>query len=380
MPDYLAGFPGIHPATKIHMQKWRLVNKVFVNSAELLQGTVILSLFLLCWTVIAIMRCRRPPLLPKYDGIYLHRSNDHNLQYVPRIYTENLLVLKPPQNKFDLGSWASYAVNITQVASRKDVVCAALYSFCAAYVVIRSLRISLLPYLLMAPDWFVSFLVLARLNCNNLWISNQKDRWAVLVDEISPASFTIVQHGLLKSNKVNGIYKFNFPLLSGLNNVTRIFCIDNDSVADFKNLVLGRSANPEFIVLHHQRKIVPWTTDSGLAKRILVIGGPTVYELARTLSREIKHSLGDNYVVGYRPSPLEMSTRKKKYDDYPIIMPTDDSIPDADIVLDYGSSLLNEILAVKKVKVISWDIYDKSSIDNVLSTIKTLSCGVNENN
>lgn len=357
LKPYMGGIPGLSIRKLTKIQNLFFINDASLRFIRLLIGFAIVSLWYPIWGLRSIGMLFFSKKESVSTRIYFHRSSDLHMEYLPTNVSEKLVVLMPRDHKVPIGKWAKKIVSINNVSDYGIVGSSLFLSYWVALTIAKKKAFNLLPYLIFAPEWFFVLLTLTKLQINELWISNHYDRWALLSDGIGINNINIVQHGklsqvdVLKDNNV----KFEYEPIHKLRNINKIFCMDTESKDDFLKLVIASGCQPSFEYLNPNLKVTSWPIKRDGQLRLLVIGKPGVYKIICKVNKILFDEFGDDFRLAYRPSPHEKLNRDFFYfGDIKILAP-DLSVPEVDIVVDYGSSLMSQIKNVLDVKTINWN-------------------------
>ena len=307
--------------------------------------------------------------LPK--KIYLHKSSDRYVKEVPAHEGKPDAILIVPFHNIPAGQWKE-KISLEELTSNLDYYKSLKLTFITVLKIIKNNKRHLILYCLMAPNWYLLYSVLKKQAVDEVWISNHYDRWAILVDHLN-VSITIVPHGSLNQTcyRMDGSFIFSYESHYKLRNVKKVFLIDGASEADFKTLLRDVNCHPAFIRISSSLKINRNILSDSKKKLILIIGSPTVMLRLFEILDRINNVYPQEFEIVYRPHPRDFPISRKNFPKTITILSDHDFIPNADFVIDYGSSLKEEIMKISSAKIVGFDVYDPSSIDWIISDIES---------
>ena len=229
------------------------------------------------------------------------------------------------------------AYNYFSIIKFSSIFKASAYSILSPYYLIYKKRINHVLYTYSAFQWFLLFINIKESKINHLWISNHYDRYSKLVDSLD-IKYNLIQHGqLFFENEKKS--ENTFPLFSeGLTNCSKIYMFDNNSNYYFKKYI---SSNYEIQLISSLLKIKKYDKIEKDYPTILIIGIGPYKTLHEEIIKNLNHKYFNKINIVYRFHP----TQREFQFDFPITLYNDEkfSIPYADIVLTYGSSIDMEI-------------------------------------
>ncbi|WP_443640316.1 hypothetical protein ABXT70_09825 [Candidatus Njordibacter sp. Uisw_039] len=101
-----------------------------------------------------------------------------------------------------------------------------------------------------AFQWFLTWNVLqkSKVGLKTIWISSDRDRWAVLFDQLPiNAERIIVQHGLLNDPAGQAGFRNPESLPTLLNNIYKIILLDKNSESWYRDRVLAKESHTQFV-------------------------------------------------------------------------------------------------------------------------------------
>ena len=295
--------------------------------------------------------------------VYLHSSNDRNVGVVPAAAgrPEAALVL-PFRAGAPPGPWATRRIDLRQVTSRASVVRAAFASLRAGWRLLVGCNRARVLFTYSAPRWFWVHEALEREAPSSVWISNHVDRWAALATALPTTRVTIVQHGNLGHTDARSGERLVAVLPTPLPRVERVFVTDSAAVADFETAITGRGPRFERIALGLRAEAWPRTAPG--ACRVLVVGHPDAQPAMGRLIAELHARAGASVMVAYRPHPRERRPVALSRVDPSWVrwLETGEVVPEADVVVSYGSSVTAELLEATGASLVHWDPNDPASV------------------
>jgi hypothetical protein len=302
------------------------------------------------------------------ETVYLYSSTDRHLSYVPASVSRPSVALILPFRKSIPGSWVDNCIDLRSVTTRYDILRASILSIKATLHLFFSNQSNQVLFSYSALNWFWVNEAFKNSATQSVWISNHYDRWTALVTTLPNINVTIVQHGQLAKTDYSTEKRILYTLNAPLSNVERVFVLDKQSINDFKLAVTG--SDPDFELISPNLRVVPWDRDFLQQIRLLVIGCPLAQRALSSLIPELLSAFHDRIVIAYRPHPREKLPINLPYGKQVQIIPADETIPDADIVLDYGSSLTEEVVLATGATVFIWIPADFKSIRTVVGNMK----------
>lgn len=243
------------------------------------------------------------------------------------------------------------------------------FSLLSPFFIIANYDFKNILYSFNSFEWFLLFQILEKniSSDNNIALSNQKDRWAILVDLLSKGNKSIVQHGtnIIKMKNINiesflvympeyKTWALDIPVkYTTINKLYAFNKIEADHV------IVGEFENkPDVEYVGYNITINNIKRNKTL---ILLIGNIDVYyEIEKFIVANINNNLFD---VVIKPHPL---SKKAKYDFLNESTKIIDCNPNADIIISYESTLAHEYEGLG-YKV--YYFHDITSAESILDTI-----------
>lgn len=246
-------------------------------------------------------------------------------------------------------------------------------SLLSPFFIVSKYNFKNILYSMNSFEWFILFQILEEniTEESDIILSNQKDRWALLVDSLSKGKRSIVQHGtniikeknrdieifLIPILKYNS-WAFNIPIK--YNNINKLYAF-NKIEAD--HVVLGEfNINPKVEYIGYNLSIEKHIK---LRPLILLIGNIDVYyDIEKFIISNLNNNDSD---IVIKPHPLS------KREDYDFI---NDSItildynPDPDIIISYQSTLAYEYESLGYRVYYYYDIASAELVVNILNERK----------
>jgi len=201
-----------------------------------------------------------------------------------------------------------------------------------------------------------------------IWISNHHDRWLKLVLSIPSASVNLVQHGRLAYFLPNG-ERLNYVRNPKIKGVTSIYAFDNFSEKLFSDYLDSLYLN--FFRLKVSLSIMPWREERANYVKILVIGGPTNLQFYLELMDAIFGSITQRVDLVLRHHPLQKKrlTELRRQHDYLELL-HDESVPEPDLIISYGSSIDDHLLDIFEAKLILYPWSDSVYIPEIVKRVQ----------
>lgn len=220
----------------------------------------------------------------------------------------------PPPNS--IGSIADYIV-------LSDIAGAFLFAARALLLLRQSSQIPGTAFQVYAAfGWFMTWSVLHRSagGLTSVWISNDSDRWAVLVDQLpTSAKKIIVQHGLLCDPSNHAGFRNPASLPTRLKNIDKIVLFDKESEHNYRSLLIAKDCNPSFIC--SDGLLIQRTPDLGdrAAVRVMIIGQRVHLEQECELANYLAETVVDSRIF-VRPHPGSPLAQYKKRLDCRVVL------------------------------------------------------------
>ena len=253
----------------------------------------------------------------------------------------------PPQNS--ISSIADYIV-------LSDIAGAFLYAARALLLLRQSSYIPGTAFQVYAAfGWFMTWSVLNRSadGLTSVWISNDSDRWAVLVDQLPTcAKKIIVQHGLLCDPSNHAGFRNPASLPTRLKNIDQIVLFDKESKHNYRSLVIAKDCNPSFICSDGWLIQRTPDLDDRAAVRVMIIGQRVHLEQECELINYLAETVFDSRIF-VRPHPGSPLAQYKKRLDCRVVL-IDDlyRYPYAELCICFDFSSLGYLYEKQGAKVI----------------------------
>lgn len=203
-------------------------------------------------------------------------------------------------------------------------------------------------------QWFITQSVLNRSagELTSIWINNDSDRWAVLVDQLQTRSKKIiVQHGLLDDPSQHVGFRNPANLPTRLRNIDKIILFDKDSEHKFRSMVLANKCNTSFISINGlvaQR--MPYLYDRTKI-RVMIIG-QNIYEQECEFANYLTENLPDSFIF-VKPHPSSsLKPYKNRLDSRVILIDDLIQFPYVEICICFDFSSLGYLYEKQGTKVI----------------------------
>lgn len=274
--------------------------------------------------------------------------------------------------------------SINDYITLSDIAGAFLYSARALILLSRSSCIPGTAFqVYVAFEWFVSWSVLnrSRGGLTSVWVSNDSDRWAVLVDQLpTSAKKIIIQHGLIcdPPNRVG--FRNPAKLPTRLKNIDKIVLLNKKHEHNYRDLIIAKDCNTSFICI--DRWLIQGKPDSDdrAAVRVMIIGQLNHINQECELANYLAETLVDSRIF-VRPHPAGNALAQyKKYLDSRIEL-IDDlyRFPYVEFSICFDFSSLGDLYEQQGAKVIYLTDHknDRQSKEGIRNQIMLISCPVN---
>jgi hypothetical protein len=301
---------------------------------------------------------------------YLQASNDRNLAYLSdESGRPNVALTLPWWRGAKPAAWATTCIDLRQVSSRAAIWRAAWASVQAGFGILMSADNGSVLFTYSGPGWMWAHEVLDTAQPTQVWISNHVDRWASLVSSFPATRVVMVQHGDLAHWDARQSVRLVPRLSEPLAHVERVFVTDDVSIDDFIGAITG--PGPEFSRISRGILVEAWPVTSSAVKRVLVIGHPGAHGAIGRVIVELAARSADRMKFAYRPHPTEARPVKLPLADVSsyVITATADTVPAADIILSYGSSVTGEVVRATGAVLVLWDPNDPDGVRDAVDAV-----------
>jgi hypothetical protein len=304
-------------------------------------------------------------------SVYLDSSNDRNLGFIPRD-AENFpeaVVLLPFRRRRPNRIHGVAHIDLAQLSTVTTLLRAAWLSVSTAVAMpFGSARArGLFSY--TAFPWFWTYLALMRSGVTRIWISNHYDRWTSLVASLPGAEVVIVQHGALAHTDDASGAKVYADLSAKIPNVRAVYVTTISAVEEFQRYIDGRDVR--FTRFTPALESTPWRAVGGRVLKVLVLGHSTTGEVMDRAMTHLLQRHGASVDLAYRYHPTEARRVSAGLAKVWRLQP-DGRVPMADVVLTYGSSVTDEIVASTGARVLTWNPNDADSVANALEQLRAM--------
>jgi hypothetical protein len=216
-------------------------------------------------------------------------------------------------------------------------------------------------------SYILVYELLRKNDLNNIWLSNHYDRWVVLASTIKNTKTTLVQHGQLDYFNINEgkYYKSNFPFK--LTNVVTIYTQNKESIELYKDFVSETNCN--YKIVESKVNFIEWRALAFNKIKVLFIGHANDSTFHGKLIDKIYSLYSNSVDIAYKYHPLQMNKIANE-NTWHIISGL--SLPIADLVVSYGSSIDAEFKEIRSVTVYNYAYEDNTDVDKVFSEILDL--------
>ena len=212
----------------------------------------------------------------------------------------------PPQNSS--GSITDYLV-------LSDIAVAFFYSARALLLLNQSSHMPGTAFQVYAAfEWFMNWSVLNRSagRLTSIWLSNDSDRWAVLVDNLlTSAKKIIVQHGLLCDPSNHEGFRNPESLPTRLKKIDKIVLFDKESEHKYRSMIIAEHSNTSFIFSNEW--LIQGAPDSNdrASVRVMIIGQRVLLERECDLANYLTETTVDSRIF-IKPYPGSSLAQYKK--------------------------------------------------------------------
>ena len=258
-------------------------------------------------------------------------------------------------------------INLFSLTNPLLFIKSAICSFYVIWKLVFSLEKRMIFYSYTAFTWFLVYFTLRNNGINSVWLSNQYDRWIGLVSKLPETEVTIVQHGQLyfydHKNKAELFPRFS----QKIRNVNKIYTINKLSKKYFKLYIENKDL--KFLLMESNLELISWRATNPLACKILIVGNHIQMPFQMEIVKELYSRYGDNVDISYKYHPRQKN--KVTYNSLWEIHKKN-ILPNADIVISYGSSIDYEIEQTINCEIQFYDYLDNNSISELISNIEKI--------
>jgi len=300
------------------------------------------------------------------SSIYFDASDKKYFSFIDQTeeqYPKTLLFFPSKRDNHEKIPNLKY-VSLLNITSPRILIYALIYSIFFVWRLFFSSDRKLILFSYSAFTWFWVYFALERNKPESIWISNHYDRWIVLVSNISGVKVTLVQHGkLFFEDYVNDIRLFpNFS--KKINNVNKIYSHNSVSEAFFKKYI--DEIDLSFQRLKSKLEIVDWRQEGSKKIKILIIGHQGELSFQMKIVKILIERYSGLIDICYKYHPLQ---KNRVFVDLIWEYKSKTKIPNADIVISYGSSIDEEILQLLDCKFQYYDFRNRDNINQIISEI-----------
>jgi hypothetical protein len=350
-----------------YIEKFRAVLKYMIYPISFLWILALNTIYVICILIkTLLMSIRFPQISLEEKSLYMNSSENKYYSYIEEAASPQC-ILNFPFKKYKLvNSSSKMQIDLYSITNSRILIKSAIAAVLVPMAIVKNRKANLMLYTYTAFKWAWVYNAIAAQNIENLWFSNHYDRWTILATNLENCKCTLVQHGKLFHEDVKSEIEIVPKISNKLNNIQRVYYLDDRSISIFSTLILGI---PEYIKINSQLEIIPWRVQPTAKVKILVVGNPAQYNLQRKMISTLFLECGDTIDVCYKLHP-----RQNKIKEFSNIWIYSDllGLPESDIAISYGSSIDDEIALVSACKVLQYD----QSLDNlhseIISEIKVL--------
>lgn len=258
-------------------------------------------------------------------------------------------------------------VNFFSLTNLLLIIKSVIYSIAVIWHFFKTPNRKMIFYSYMSFKWFLVYFTLNNTKIKSVWISNHHDRWTGLTTNLDEVFVTLVQHGQLyfydHVNKVKLLHSFS----KKINRIKKIYVTDNISKKYFKSYIENNDL--KFSTMKSNLELISWRPIRPLIHKILIIGNHIQMSFQMKISNELYRKYGTNIDVCYKYHPRQTNqiTNNSIWE-----IQKDNIIPEADIVISYGSSIDHEIEQIINCKLVYYDYLDKNGLSQLMSEINNL--------
>lgn len=259
--------------------------------------------------------------------------------------------------------------SVFNILSFKQIFACYLYVLYVYLPVIKRFGYTESLYILNGYEWFLCYETLMSVPLKaEVYISNQKDRWALMIDKLPYACKNVIQHGtnitkFLPAESLEQYFKYdsdyNFWYLympQRLSNIKKLYAFNEREAT---SVIRGElKCVPEVINMGYDLNLAPVDNSKS---NILIVGNNVAYEVIE--KKIIQQLQGLNISIYLKPHPLnDISLYESWIETLDFVLIRDKTFyPQVDFVFSYNSTLANQY-EDSGFKVL---FYDDIDIDNV---------------
>ncbi|MCW6037908.1 hypothetical protein K4A83_16740 [Spirulina subsalsa FACHB-351] len=364
-----------------YIKKYQILIDLFLPFCKIFFGLIIAPFYFLIRAVLMarlLLINQSRITLEKKSSVYLATSNGENLRYLPKNYLNfpDLIITTSFKGIIDSSVLPSTTcLSLTNICDFQKLIKAYCLAVLSTWKLTFSSHRKYVLWGYTAFEWYLTFLTVCSIHPKRVWISNQNDRWLILATSIPNAKVNIVQHGRLFTSLENGD-KIFYRREQKLKNIDSIFAVDLLSEKLFGeyidvNKVCFERINPRLASM-------PWRQTAAYTFKILVIGGSHKLGFFLKLMKEISHTLSVPYDLAIRHHPLQKS-RIKELDKNTNVweLSHSDPIPEADLVVSYGSSVDDQIYLSIDTNFVTYQWSDCIDVHQIALRVKDTLTNIN---
>lgn len=283
------------------------------------------------------------------DVVYALGFSERAYDVIPTVVKKNIVWIDFPW--VDRPVTQGESVDFIDLVSFRDLFEAFLYASMAPYsLVLRKQFNTTVLQTYTAFRWYLTHIVLSKVDCQGVVIAEHFDRWAVLTDSVVAEkrksccphmSFHIVQHGSLgiqNTKTVEHSFNFKIDIPCRLKNVTSLYVYDDFSKDVFFDSILSLESIGDIEVFYFKPSIqlVKVKIDKSLPV-VLIVGHPICFNYQLMIYDNIK----DYAVVYYKPHPTVKAPAEIKSREW-MVIDEKNFFPVVDCVISYPSTLVEE--------------------------------------
>lgn len=240
-----------------------------------------------------------------------------------------------------------------------------IFSLITPLFLIFSKKRYLMLFTYSAFYWYLAYFTFSKYRINSIWFSNHYDRWTKLVDILSNVNQKIlIQHGQLEYVKIETSMDYFPNLTEKLNNINVVYHLNKKSKEYFLKMISNKSV--KFHELESRLNIISWDKKDQIVANILILGHQNECKFHQKLAENLTKRGVFNIAYKLHPQQSEELIGIN----YLLIKKTED-LPNADIIISYGSSLDIEIKQLlPKTIIVNYGFNDKFDINMAIDNIE----------
>lgn len=316
------------------------------------------------------LQLRRVEVGPISDNLYLASSNERNFCFVSpndADYPSAILTL-PFKRAIKKQAGHCRYVDLRAISGAGVLFRAASYSMLASLSMLLSAERRLALYTYTAFSWFWVYLALERNEVKTVWISNHYDRWTMLASLLPDVNVILVQHGRLYHALKNG-NRLVLSRTQKIKNVKRIYALDEESEMYFRKYI--EDANLEFVRLRLATELMEWRKAGAGKFKILIVGNSGDLRFHNQLISQLLDRHAKDADLAYRYHPLQTKRIPSDLGDSVWELVSSDCVPKVDLVVSYGSSLDEEVVALTGAQILHYDWDVNIDVESIVREIET---------